>query len=85
MAGPFASSVGVGRAEPEWASLNKVAGIVGCDKFAKDGETSEAPLKLPEVHALDAERCPLGGNHSACDRREIPQMPIGCVAGERSW
>jgi len=48
-AGPFASSVGVGRAEPEWASLNKVAGIVGCDKFAKDGETSEAPLKLPEL------------------------------------
>ena len=23
-AGPFASSVGVGRAEPEWAALNKV-------------------------------------------------------------
>ena len=28
-AGPFASSVGVGRAEPEWAALNKVTGVCG--------------------------------------------------------
>ena len=30
--GPFASSVGVGRAEPEWASKNKVETVVGTDK-----------------------------------------------------
>ena len=28
-AGPFASSVGVGRADPEWAALNKVTGVCG--------------------------------------------------------
>lgn len=28
-AGPFASSVGVGRAEPEWAALNKVTAVCG--------------------------------------------------------
>jgi hypothetical protein len=27
--GPFASSAGVGRAEPEWAVLNKVVGVCG--------------------------------------------------------
>jgi len=49
--GPFASSVGVGRAEPEWAKLNKVQGIVGTDQFAKIAETlygdkNESPLPL---------------------------------------
>lgn len=33
-AGPFASSVGVGRAEPEWAALNKVTGVCGNGKDA---------------------------------------------------
>ena len=47
--GPFASSVGVGRAEPEWAALNLVEGVVGKDYFADSGETSEAPLPLPPV------------------------------------
>ena len=28
-AGPFASSAGVGRAEPEWAELNKVSSVCG--------------------------------------------------------
>jgi hypothetical protein len=28
-AGPFASAVGVGRAEPEWAALNKVTEVCG--------------------------------------------------------
>jgi len=45
--GPFASSVGVGRAEPEWANLNLVKGIEGKDPFFESGETSEAPLPLP--------------------------------------
>ena len=48
-AGPFASEAGVGRAEPEWAALNLVKGIVGQDDFANSGETSEAPLPLPPV------------------------------------
>eukprot|EP00441_Pelagodinium_beii_P041502 CAMPEP_0197648486 /NCGR_PEP_ID=MMETSP1338-20131121/27783_1 /TAXON_ID=43686 ORGANISM="Pelagodinium beii, Strain RCC1491" /NCGR_SAMPLE_ID=MMETSP1338 /ASSEMBLY_ACC=CAM_ASM_000754 /LENGTH=472 /DNA_ID=CAMNT_0043222499 /DNA_START=47 /DNA_END=1465 /DNA_ORIENTATION=- len=53
-AGPFASSVGVGRAEPEWAKLNKVTGVVGKDaifKFQSSmlGATSEAPLKLDDA------------------------------------
>ena len=37
----------MGRAEPEWAALNKVTGIVGEDAFRASGETSEAPLPLP--------------------------------------
>ena len=45
-AGPFASEVGVGRAEKEWAALNKVTGICGTDAFHAKGETSEAPLAL---------------------------------------
>ena len=35
--GPFASSVGVGRAEPEWAALNLVTGVCGrgaCPPFS---------------------------------------------------
>jgi len=47
--GPFASSVGVGRAEPEWANLNKVTGICGTDSFEASGEASEAPLKLDDA------------------------------------
>ena len=44
--GPFASSVGVGRAEPEWAALNKVQKTVGEDRIFQSGEKSEAPLEL---------------------------------------
>ena len=46
--GPFASSVGVGRAEPEWAKLNKVDGICGRDVMHQSGEKTEAPLKLED-------------------------------------
>ena len=57
--GPFASSVGVGRAEPEWANLNKVAGVVGADRIEAGGETSEAPLELPaEVLSGDLSSAP---------------------------
>eukprot|EP00793_Prasinoderma_coloniale_P005765 PRCOL_00004239-RA len=46
-AGPFASAAGVGRAEPEWAALNRVpAGGAGADAIAAAGEASEAPLRL---------------------------------------
>eukprot|EP00746_Dinoflagellata_sp_MGD_P156722 gnl/MRDRNA2_/MRDRNA2_85948_c0_seq1.p1 gnl/MRDRNA2_/MRDRNA2_85948_c0~~gnl/MRDRNA2_/MRDRNA2_85948_c0_seq1.p1 ORF type:complete len:468 (-),score=93.23 gnl/MRDRNA2_/MRDRNA2_85948_c0_seq1:388-1791(-) len=44
--GPFASSVGVGRAEPEWAALNKVAGQCGRDAIFESGNTSDGPLPL---------------------------------------
>jgi len=44
--GPFASEVGVGRAEKEWAALNKVTGICGTDRWCQMGEQSEAPLSL---------------------------------------
>jgi len=47
LAGPFTSSVGVGRAEAEWAALNRVKGVMGIDEIAAAGETSEAPLPLP--------------------------------------
>ena len=46
--GPFASSAGVGRAEEQWASLNKVKGIVGTDRLEAAGETCEGPLQLPD-------------------------------------
>lgn len=47
-AGPFSSSVGVGRAEPEWAALNRVSGTVGKDSTFEGGTTCEAPAPLPE-------------------------------------
>ena len=57
--GPFASSVGVGRAEPEWAAKNKVTEVVGNDPIAASGETSEAPLKLgAEVMSGDLSTAP---------------------------
>ena len=48
-AGPWATSVGVGRAEPEWAKLNKVTDTVGTDAIFQGGDTTEAPLKLPDA------------------------------------
>lgn len=56
LTGPFASSVGVGRAEPEWAEKNLVKGCVGKDQFAKVaeslfGDKAEGPLPLSKVCA----------------------------------
>merc|ERR1719409_2171923 len=45
--GPFASSVGIGRAEPEWAKLNKVQEVVGTDRIFASGDAREGPLPLP--------------------------------------
>lgn len=57
--GPFASSVGIGRAEPEWAKLNKVTEICGTDRVFNSGELSEAPLDLgPEIMSGDLSTCP---------------------------
>jgi len=57
--GPFASSVGVGRAEPEWAALNKVDGVVGTDAIADSGETCEGPLQLdPAITSGDLSSAP---------------------------
>ena len=47
--GPFTSSVGVGRAEPEWARLNEVTGLCGRDEMCLSGETTEAPMVLSEA------------------------------------
>ena len=38
--------MGVGRAEPKWAALNKVTGTAGTDAFAAGGEQTEGPLPL---------------------------------------
>ena len=43
-AGPFASSVGVGRAEPEWAALNKVTGV--CGVGARRGARARDPSNV---------------------------------------
>mmetsp|Transcript_3523 Transcript_3523/g.7515 ORF Transcript_3523/g.7515 Transcript_3523/m.7515 type:complete len:468 (-) Transcript_3523:686-2089(-) len=57
--GPFASSVGIGRAEAEWAALNKVTGIVGTDGLFNSGESSEAPLPLgPDIVSGDLSTAP---------------------------
>lgn len=57
--GPFASSVGVGRAEPEWAALNKVTGVCGHDAIRASGVTTDAPLALGEdVRSGDVSTCP---------------------------
>ena len=57
--GPFASSVGVGSAEPQWAALNKVTDIRGKDGLFNRGEKSEVPLDLgPEVMSGDLSSCP---------------------------
>ena len=42
--GPFASSVGVGRAEAEWASLNRVKDVVGRDALNDSGKPDDGPL-----------------------------------------
>jgi len=47
--GPFASSVGVGRAEPEWAAKNKVPGIVGKDPIFEGGNATECPIPLGDA------------------------------------
>ena len=53
-AGPFASAAGVGRAEPEWAALNKVTGVCGVDSQHAGGVTTDAPIDLgPEVMSGD--------------------------------
>merc|ERR1740130_800407 len=44
--GPFASSVGTGRAEPEWAALNQVNGISGADAMAAAGNVHEGPVPV---------------------------------------
>ena len=44
--GPFASSVGIGRAEPEWAALNEVSGECGFD--ALHGKLSSAVTESGE-------------------------------------
>ena len=55
--GPFASSVGVGRAEPEWASKNKVETVVGTDKVRASRKIRNSPhrsltlLSTPQVFA----------------------------------
>jgi len=49
--GPFASSVGVGRAEPEWADKNKVTGLCGKDRINAEGNPTDAPIQLPAVRA----------------------------------
>ena len=57
--GPFASSVGVGRAEPEWAEKNLVKDICGTDRIHAKGEKSEAPLDLgADVMSGDLSTCP---------------------------
>lgn len=59
LAGPFASSVGVGRAEPEWAAKNAVKGVEGTDRKYNEGERSEAPLPLgDEIMSGDLSTAP---------------------------
>jgi len=72
--GPFASSVGVGRAEPEWAALNKVKTITGTDQFAEIakslfGDKNEAPLPLSkEVMSGDLSTAP----------KKVDLLIVGC-------
>ena len=57
-AGPFASPVGVGRAEKEWADLNKVTDIMGSDAI-EAFETSIGAPKTEGPVKLDAVSCEL--------------------------
>eukprot|EP00811_Abedinium_folium_P032946 NODE_5949_length_1718_cov_6.468887.p1 GENE.NODE_5949_length_1718_cov_6.468887~~NODE_5949_length_1718_cov_6.468887.p1 ORF type:complete len:514 (+),score=134.52 NODE_5949_length_1718_cov_6.468887:61-1602(+) len=58
-AGAFRSSVGVGRAEPEWAALNQVRSTTGADAIHTLGELAEGPLPLPpDVLAGDLSSVP---------------------------
>uniref|UniRef100_A0A7S0KFY8 UDP-galactopyranose mutase C-terminal domain-containing protein n=1 Tax=Micromonas pusilla TaxID=38833 RepID=A0A7S0KFY8_MICPS len=57
--GPFASSVGVGRAEPEWAALNKVTEVCGYDAMNASGNISDAPVPLgDDIMSGDLSTCP---------------------------
>ena len=53
----------MGRAEPEWAALNKVDGMTGKDNIAVSNEQSEAPLKYDPVRAG---LCPADGVQMPC-------------------
>ena len=58
-AGPFRSSVGIGRAEKEWADKNLVKKVCGTDRKYDEGERSEAPLPLgPEIESGDLSTAP---------------------------
>ena len=77
--GPFASSVGVGRAEPEWAAKNLVTDICGTDELFNKGETSEAPLDPgPDVMSRDLSTCP-----EEVDLLIVGAGLSGCVIAER--
>ena len=51
--GPFASIAGIGRAEPHWARLNRVNGVVGRDALhdtaLQHGTSPEEDLGSPKV------------------------------------
>lgn len=54
--GPFASSVGVGRAEPEWAALNLVTGVCGrgaCPHFQSLLGCRVTDLPFPSLNTPD--------------------------------
>jgi len=58
-AGPFASPAGVGRAEPEWAALNKVTATIGADDINASGNAAEGPLDLgADVNGGDLSTAP---------------------------
>lgn len=55
----FGSQVGVGRAEPEWAALNKVTMDVGRDGLFERGEKAEGPVQLSaEIMSGDLSTAP---------------------------
>ncbi|CAK9093934.1 UDP-galactopyranose mutase (UGM) (UDP-GALP mutase) (Uridine 5-diphosphate galactopyranose mutase) [Durusdinium trenchii] len=76
--GPFASSVGIGRAEPEWAALNRVQETVGKDPIFQAGEASEAPLQLDGA-ILSGDLSTVG----SCDLLIVGAGLSGAVLAER--
>ena len=78
--GPFSSAVGVGRAEPKWAALNKVTKVTGQDAIARSGETSESPLHLPPEVLSDGE---LGTSPQKVDLLIVGAGLSGAVLAER--
>lgn len=77
--GPFASSVGVGRAEPEWAAKNLVKEVVGTDGIYENGNKLEAPLDLgAQVMSGDLSTCP-----KEVDLLIVGAGLSGCVIAER--
>ena len=88
LAGPFASSVGCGRAEPEWASLNLVKETVGIDSIEvslwqtlRRRGPAWTPHSTRGCRAVAGKGREVGGAARPPDRRQVWEPRDGAKEG----